>query len=116
MPHEFRNPDLEWNGNTLRVRWGKYPTVDLVPDPVYPKMWRVRYPDGKRSDILNRTRARDAAKTILCAILNNDPEPHSAPPMRSASQPVGDIGPEPKRAHTSLSQGLATLACRPLQS
>jgi hypothetical protein len=33
-------------------------------------MWRVRRPDGTLTDMLNRTRAKDAATSIAVAMLN----------------------------------------------
>jgi hypothetical protein len=42
-----------------------------VPDDTYPGMWRVRLPDGKLSDMLNPTRARDAARTIALGLVND---------------------------------------------
>ena len=35
-------------------------TARLIPDAVYPNMWRVRWPDGRLSDMTNLTRANDA--------------------------------------------------------
>ena len=35
-------------------------TARLMPDPVYPGMYRVRWPDGRLSDMANLTRANDA--------------------------------------------------------
>jgi hypothetical protein len=35
--------------------------AQLVPDKTYPGMWRVVGPSGTLSDIVNRTRAQDAA-------------------------------------------------------
>jgi hypothetical protein len=59
-------------GDTLQVRWGEYPKIQIVPEAKYPGvMWRVRYPDGTLSDMVNRTRAKDAARSILLGILNN---------------------------------------------
>jgi hypothetical protein len=37
----------------------------VVPDPARPGMWRVRWPDGRLSDMTNLTRAKDA---ITCFI------------------------------------------------
>ena len=37
----------------------------VVPDAARPNMWRVRWPDGRLSDITNLTRAKDA---ITCFI------------------------------------------------
>ena len=36
----------------------------VVPDPDWPKMYRVRRPDGSLTDMVNLTRARDAATTL----------------------------------------------------
>jgi hypothetical protein len=36
----------------------------VVPDPDWPKMYRVRHPDGSLSDVVNLSRARDAAKSL----------------------------------------------------
>jgi hypothetical protein len=54
----------------------------ITPDERYPKMYRVRLPDGSLSDMVNRTRARDAASIILDASL----EPHGSSPMRQVGK------------------------------
>jgi hypothetical protein len=36
----------------------------ITPDTKFPSMWRVRYPDGSLSDIVNLTRARNAALPV----------------------------------------------------
>jgi hypothetical protein len=36
----------------------------VVPDPDWPKMYRVRRPDGSLIDMVNLTRARKAARTL----------------------------------------------------
>jgi hypothetical protein len=33
----------------------------IVPDKVYPKLWRVERPNGSLSGMVNKTRAKDAA-------------------------------------------------------
>jgi len=53
----------------------------VVPDPDWPKMYRVRSPDGSLSDMVNLTRARDAARTFLAAQLRVA----AASPMRLAA-------------------------------
>jgi hypothetical protein len=37
----------------------------VVPDSIYPNMWRIEWPDGSLSDIVNVARAKDAA-IALC--------------------------------------------------
>jgi hypothetical protein len=36
----------------------------VVADPEWPKMYRVRRPDGSLTDTVNLTRARDAAREL----------------------------------------------------
>jgi hypothetical protein len=53
------------------VRYGLHygqaqsPLVWVEPDSVYPGMWRVVWPDGRVSDMVNLARAKDAA-LVLC--------------------------------------------------
>jgi len=44
----------------------------IEPDVVYPKMWRIKRPDGSLSDMVNLTRAQDAAIGAALSILNAD--------------------------------------------
>jgi hypothetical protein len=37
----------------------------VVPDAVHTGMWRVRWPDGRLSDITNLTRANDAVACFM---------------------------------------------------
>jgi hypothetical protein len=37
----------------------------LVPDATHPGMWRVRWPDGRLSDMTNLTRAKDAVACFM---------------------------------------------------
>jgi hypothetical protein len=37
----------------------------LMPDATRPGMWRVRWPDGRLSDITNLTRAKDAINCFM---------------------------------------------------
>jgi hypothetical protein len=37
----------------------------VVPDAVHRGMWRVRWPDGRLSDITNLTRAKDAVACFI---------------------------------------------------
>jgi hypothetical protein len=37
----------------------------VVPDSTYPNMYRVRWPDGRLSDMVNLTRANDAVAAFL---------------------------------------------------
>jgi hypothetical protein len=43
------------------------PQARIVPDAVYPNMWRMAWPDGRLSDLANLARIKDAAVAI-CAV------------------------------------------------
>ena len=82
----YANSELIWRGDRLALKGGRRgsPAIEIVPDDSYPGMWRVRKQDGSLSDMVNPTRARDAARSILLGILNGQ-ETASGPPMRSAA-------------------------------
>jgi hypothetical protein len=40
------------------------PLVRAEPDRTYPDLWRIVWPDGRVSDIVNLTRAKDAAMAL----------------------------------------------------
>ena len=48
------------------LRYGRAPTplALVVPDPDWPGMWRIAWPDGRFSDLVNLPRAKDAAQAI----------------------------------------------------
>ena len=52
------------NGFALHRWQTKTPLLHVVPDTVYPGMWRIRSPDGRLTDMANLTRAKDAAVSI----------------------------------------------------
>lgn len=54
--------DCVWKGSKLYFRG--HLVGEVVPDTKYPQMWRVKLPDGKLSDMVNLTRAKDAAVTL----------------------------------------------------
>jgi hypothetical protein len=41
------------------------PLACLKPDDRYPTMWRIHWPDGEVSDMVNLTRAKDAAAVLV---------------------------------------------------
>jgi hypothetical protein len=46
----------------LHLHIGRKDTGFTVqPDPAWPQMWRIHAPDGRVSDMVNLTRAKDAA-------------------------------------------------------
>ena len=55
---------MQWKGEQLYLRT-RSSGYSIVPDERYPQMWRIRRPNGSLSDMLNRTRAKDAAMALL---------------------------------------------------
>src|SRR5437868_4852609 len=66
--------NLEWKAHGLHLYGKGKPVVTIVPDAKYPAMWRVRLPDGRLTDMANRTRAKDAAASIALGILGRSVE------------------------------------------
>jgi len=78
----FSNRDLTWRGEKLCL--GSKALVAIVPDAQYPGMWRVRSGDTL-SDMVNLSRARDAARALALSLLNKKDTQETAPagpPMR----------------------------------
>jgi hypothetical protein len=69
MPHVYGRNDLHWHGDSVRLRSGRV-VATIGPDKVWRDMWRVHLPDGHVTDMVNRTRAKDAAATLALAALN----------------------------------------------
>jgi hypothetical protein len=89
----FARHELSWHGNVLQL--GRRKLAQIEPDLVWPGMWRVRKPDGRLTDMVNLTRARDAACALALAHLNQrDQEtPAGAPPIAPTENSVpGDGG------------------------
>ena len=75
--------DAVWKGNDLVYR-GRV-VASIEPDSKYPNMWRVRLPSGQVSDMVNRTRAKDAAVSLAAiefAKLKDRDDRVGARPMR----------------------------------
>ena len=83
----YANSELIWRGDRLTLKGGRRgsPAVEIVPNDSYPGMWRVRKQDSSLSDMVNRTRARDGARSILLGILSGQETASGGPPMRSAA-------------------------------
>jgi hypothetical protein len=80
----FNRDDLIWrsDGGGLAICFQRRVMLRILPDATWPKMWRVQHPDGRLSDMVNLTRAKDAAITLALASLNTQDSPAEAPPMR----------------------------------
>jgi len=72
--HVFSRVDLNWrhDGDAWAVRYRSRVLLQVVPDETYPGMWRIQHPDGWLSDMVNLSRAKDAAIGLAVGILNAD--------------------------------------------
>jgi hypothetical protein len=67
MRHGVERRELTWQG--LKLYRGKRCMAEVVPDGTYAGMWRVRIGD-ELSDLVNLSRAKDAACCRALGILN----------------------------------------------
>ena len=81
MTRMYASDELAWDGDDLRLGRGRK-LVSIVQDEKYPQMWRVRRPDGTLTDMVNRTRAKDAAIAYGLAILNRQGKAHGDAAVR----------------------------------
>ena len=72
--------------HSLHYGHSKNPLAEVVPDTRWPNMWRVRWPDGRLSDMGNLSRARDAAS----AIAERGPPARDQKQLRWQIKPLGD--------------------------
>ena len=75
---------LQWKGDGLHLYGKGKPVVAIVPDGRWPSMWRVRLPDGRLTDMANRTRAKDEAASIALGVLNRSTSPVLGPAKETA--------------------------------
>lgn len=68
MVRMVANTALTWRHESLY--FGKRRMVSVVQDEKYPQMWRVRLPNGQLTDMVNLSRAKDAARSLALGILN----------------------------------------------
>jgi len=89
--HVYGQVDLKWDGLQLRLKSGRLlATVEW--DSKYPEMCRVRLPGGHLTDMVNLTRAKDAAVSLALTELNKSKHEESrveAPPIESKRRALG---------------------------
>jgi hypothetical protein len=64
--------ETTWKGDVIYVAGRRM--LRIVQDQTYPSMWRIELPDGRLTDMVNRSRAKDAAMAIAVSIANRKPE------------------------------------------
>jgi hypothetical protein len=60
--------DLHWKGNVLYRN--SSPVAEVIPDATYPAMWRVQLPGEPLTDMVNLSRAKEAAMSLVLHRLN----------------------------------------------
>jgi hypothetical protein len=81
----YGHQDLHWKDRRLYL--GSWATgYSITLDTKYLSMWRVRYPDGSLSDIVNLIRARDGARCLALAVLNTRETRVAASPIAQNAQ------------------------------
>ena len=80
--HHYGSADPVWSGKELRLysKRGRL-LATVIPDSKWPNMWRVFLPDGHLTDMVNLTRAKDAAIALVLPRLNAGEEPVGASPV-----------------------------------
>jgi hypothetical protein len=61
--------DIRWEGHRLRLLTGRL-LATVEPDTQWAGMYRVRFSDGRSTDIVNLSRAKDAAVSLALTKLN----------------------------------------------
>ena len=69
--------DIHWEGHRLRLSTGRL-LATVEPDRHWAGMYRVRFRDGLLTDMVNLTRAKDAAIALALTNLNNKPNKEAA--------------------------------------
>lgn len=75
VTHIYSHLDMQWKGTELRLNSGRL-LAEVIPDMEWGKMWRVfTVHDRRLSDMVNLTRAKDAAVLLAMQHLNERREP-----------------------------------------
>jgi len=79
----YGRQDLKWDGLRLRLCTGRL-LATVEDDAEWAGMYRVRLPNGHLTDMVNLTRAKDAAISLALVALNSRAQetPVGASPVR----------------------------------
>ena len=81
---------LGWKGDDLYFARRKL--ISVVRDEKYSNMWRVLFPDGRGSDMVNRARTKDAAvghaRRMVDPPQNRSDSASEGCPVRSKPSPL----------------------------
>jgi hypothetical protein len=98
MTRVFARRELTWRtaGDALALCHGQTVLVHMMPDPRLPGMWRVRYRDGRISDMANITRAKETSIRFALAELNRQEMRPEGSSVRRTRSPVSGRYPPSK--------------------
>ena len=66
---------LIWDGSQLQLLSSRGRVLaSIEPTPTWPRMWRVRLPNGYFTDLVNLSRAKDAAASLALGVLTRQRE------------------------------------------
>jgi hypothetical protein len=75
----IRARHLTWDGLTLRLKRNQVPLATLEPDAEWPALYRIRLAgDDRPSDMVNLTRAKDAAVVLALKAINQSADTEEA--------------------------------------
>jgi hypothetical protein len=75
LMHVCSRRNLVWDDKQVRLYSIRGRVLAAIePDREWPGMWRVRMPDGRLTDMLNLSRAKDAAASLALAVPNRHQE------------------------------------------
>ena len=88
--YSYDRGDFTWRWHqdgtwSLHVEGRRGAVLDVVRDEAHPQMWRIRHPDGRLSDTVNLSRAKDAAISVALGLLNRSPESTPVTPPMSGT-------------------------------
>ena len=87
----YGHEDLHWKNNRLHL--GSRATgYSIVRDETYPSMWRLQYPDGPLTDMVNPTRARDGARCLALSVLKRVAAAYAAQNQPGVPSPAASEG------------------------
>ena len=90
MTRVFARRELTWRraGDALALCHGGRVLVQVWPDTRFPGMWRVRHSDGRTSDIVSITRAKESGVCIALHELNSQEMRSEGSPVRRTRSPL----------------------------
>jgi hypothetical protein len=99
-PFGFNGRTYQWlrDGQRWDLRTGDHVVARVLPDVVYPNMYRVEH-RGALFDLASLSRAKDAALSIADRALDNRPaRPQRRPPMRQNKRGATRVASTPHSA------------------